>query len=81
MFQGFCIVPPISPWDEKHREDIEMDTARRTIGATEAEAWHIWVRAGIDNLDRGEISRRIQYWHDRGYRVKPICLEFTDPTP
>jgi hypothetical protein len=82
MFEGFGIVPPISPWDEKHREIIEMDMARRTVGATEAEAWRIWVvRPGSGILTPGEVSRRIQFWHDRGYRVKPIRIEFTNPTP
>lgn len=71
----YCIVPPIRPWDEKHRDAIELDLARRTIGATAAESWRIHVRAGIDSIDHGEFSRRVQHWHDRGYRVRKIAVE------
>ncbi|ARB06173.1 hypothetical protein FDH38_gp119 [Dinoroseobacter phage vB_DshS-R5C] len=76
---GFVIVPPISPWDEKHRDAIELDNAMRTFGRTSAEAWRIHVRAGLDNLDSGEVSRRIQHWHDRGYRVREATLTIEAP--
>lgn len=36
MFTGYAIIPPVSPWDEKHKDAIQLDNARRTIGATEA---------------------------------------------
>lgn len=71
----YCIVPPMSPWDEKHRAEIELDLARRTIGETAAESWRILVRAGIDGIDHMEFSRRVQHWHDRGYRVRRIAVE------
>lgn len=72
MTQFYCIVPPVSPWDEKFREAIEMDLARRTIGATAAEAWRIHV--GGAGIDHGEFSRRVQHWWDLGYRVRKIAL-------
>lgn len=77
-FEGYAIVPPISPWDEKHRELIEIDNAIRTIGKTAAEAWSIHCRVGTDGLDHQERARRVQHWHDRGYRVRRVRLEFID---
>lgn len=71
MTQFYCIVPPVSPWDEKFREAIEMDLARRTIGASSAEAWRILIGAGIDHR---EFSRHVQHWYDLGYRVRKITL-------
>lgn len=76
MFSGYAIVPPVSQWDKKCREAIQMDNARRTIGETEAEAWAIHCRFGLDNVPRSEQSRHIQHWHDRGYRVVPVRVEF-----
>ena len=78
MFNGFAIIPPVSPWDEKHKEAIQMDNARRTIGATEAEAWAIHCRFGLDNVPILEKSRRIQHWHDRGYRVVAVRIEIIE---
>ncbi len=77
-YEGYAIVPPISPWDEKHREAIEMDTAKRTIGGTPGEAWSIYVRRGLDSIDETEMTRRVQHWHDRGYRLRKVRLEFID---
>ncbi len=74
-FEGYAIIPPISPWDEKHSENIKMDLARRTIGATPGEAWSIQCRRGHDQIDAQEMTRRVQYWHDRGYRLSRVKLE------
>lgn len=74
-WQGYAIVGPVSPWDEKHRDAIEMDGARRTIGATPGEAWSIQCRRGLDSIDHGEFSRRVQHWHDRGYRLRRVTIE------
>jgi hypothetical protein len=74
-FEGYAIIPPVSPWDEKHRQEIEMDLARRTIGATPGEAWAIQCRRGLDAIDSQEMSRRVQHWHDRGYRLTKVRLE------
>lgn len=80
VMHGYAIVPPISPWDEPHRNAIELDVAKRTVGHTPAEAWRLHCRAGLDGLDAGELSRRIQFWHDRGYRVVPIKLSIEKET-
>lgn len=71
---GYVIVPPISPWDEKHRDAIELDHAKRTFGQTPEEAWGIHCRRGMDAIDAQEFSRRVQHWHDRGYRVRDAKL-------
>ena len=71
---GYAIVPPVSPWDRKHADAIRLDNAIGTFGRTESEAWSRMVRAGIDRIDMGERARRIQHWHDRGYRVVPATL-------
>ena len=75
-FTGYAIIPPVSPWDEKHKEAIQMDNARRTIGETEAEAWHRHCQFGPRNTPKSEQSRIIQHWHDRGYRVVAVRVEF-----
>lgn len=76
MLERYAIVPPISPWEEPYREEIEMDLACRTIGSSSGEAWRIHCQRGQGTLEPGELSRRIQYWFDLGYRVKKIRLEF-----
>jgi hypothetical protein len=75
VFHGFAVVPPVSPWDEQHRGEIEVDLARRTIGATAAEAWRAHCRMAGETFDPLEFSRRVQFWHDRGYRVRKIRFE------
>lgn len=77
-FQGYAIIPPISPWDEKHREEIQMDSARRTIGATPGEAWSIHCQRGVDRLDHQEFGQRVQHWHDRGYRLVRVSLSIVE---
>lgn len=78
MFEGYAIVPPISPWDEPHRAEIEIDHARRTIGKTPGEAWSIHCLRGVDNIDAHEMSRRVQHWHDRGYRLRRVRVELIE---
>jgi len=78
---GYAIVCPVSPWDEKHTAEIQLDHAKRTIGYTAGEAWSIHCRRGLDSIDAGELSRRIQHWHDRGYRVVRVALEILPTTP
>jgi len=77
----YAIVPPVSPWDEKHKELIHLDHARRTIGATPGEAWNIQCRRGLDALTAQETSRRVQYWMDIGYRLVEIELAITSTPP
>ena len=77
MFEGYAIIPTVlSPWDNRHKEEIQMDNARRTIGSTEAEAWFFHCQFGVRSTPKREQSRIIQHWHDRGYRVVPIQLIF-----
>jgi len=49
-----------------------------SIAETEAYAWrkHIGIREGVETAwDGREISRRIQAWFDKGYRVKAITIK------
>jgi hypothetical protein len=72
--EGFAIVGPVSPWDAKHTDAIRLDNAKSTFGQTAGEAWSRQIReygAGFDPLER---SRRIQHWHDRGYRLVKATL-------
>lgn len=59
--------------------DLDFDRAiemgMSSIAPTAAYAWrkHIGIREGVENSwDNREISRRIQAWFDKGYRVKAI---------
>ena len=48
-----------------------------SVAETEAMAWrkHVGIREGIEaSWDSREISRRIQAWFDKGYRVKRITI-------
>ena len=73
VVDGFVIVPPLSPWDEKHRDEIWSYFPPSTFGRTEAEAWRR--HANFPHGDAGEFSRRVQHWHDNGYRVKRARME------
>lgn len=67
---GFVIVPPLSPWDEKHEDEIIPDMSYHNFGKTATEAWlrHMQTKNDLD------FSRKVQYWHDRGYRLKRATL-------
>lgn len=61
--------------------DLNFEDALRmglsSIAETETMAWrkHIGIREGIEvSWDNREISRRIQAWFDKGYRVKRITI-------
>ena len=72
--EGFAIVGPVRPWDEKHADAIRLDSAKSTFGQTAGEAWSKKIRedgAGFDPIER---SRRVQHWHDRGYRLVKATL-------
>ena len=73
--EGFVIVPPLAAWDEKHRDEIWSYLSPGSFGRTEAEAWrrHIQHPHG----DAGEFASKVQFWHDRGYRVKSAVMEIT----
>lgn len=76
---GYAIVGPVSSWDEKHRDAIELDGARQTFGRTPGEAWAIQCRRGKDAIDAQEMTRRTQFWHDRGYRLRRATLTLHAP--
>lgn len=72
--KGFAIVGPVRTWDKKHGDEIRLDNAKQTFGETMFEAWSKQIRedgAGFDPMER---SRRVQHWHDRGYRLVRATL-------
>lgn len=71
--EGFVIVPPISPWNEKHRDEIWGYLSPNTFGRTEAESWRRHVRH--PHGDAGEFAQKVQHWLDQGYRVKRARME------
>lgn len=72
---GFVIVPPLNPWDEKNKDKIWLDMAYTTFEPKEAHAWNRFIGYAHGDPDR---SIKIQYWHDRGYRLKKATLEIID---
>ena len=72
--EGFAIVGPVSPWDQKHADAIRLFNAKQTFAETAGEAWSRQIRedgAGFDPIER---SRRVQHWHDSGYRLVKATL-------
>lgn len=61
---GFIIQPPVS-------DAACFGYAYRTFGLTAQEAWIHHCCTFHDDLD---ISRKIQDWHDRGYRLREAIL-------
>lgn len=66
MRELFMIVPPIDYWDKKLEEEIYFDVGLMTIAKTAGEAWR--------KQTRGDMSK-VQFWHDRGYRLKRLKVE------
>lgn len=75
---GWVIVPPLSPWDIKHKDKIWLETSYGTFAQTAGEAWRKHCQTNLVHLDKGELSIRIQRWHDKGYRAKRARLEICD---
>jgi hypothetical protein len=73
--EGYVIVGPISSWDEKHREQIIADTAFQSFGKTPYETWLRHLGGWREGFDRGDMSRRVQFYFDRGYRLKKATME------
>lgn len=46
-----------------------------TFATTTVRAWRAHVGPNVDEMD---ISTRIQFWHDRGYRVKRATMEIQE---
>jgi len=72
VVKGFVIVPPLSPWDEKHRDKIWAYMGPSSFARSEAEAWRRWHFKGGSPQ---EFSQHVQYWFKRGYRVKAATME------
>jgi hypothetical protein len=72
---GYVIVGPISPWDEKYRDQIIADTAFQSFGKSPHEAWMRHLGGYRPDFDKGDTSRRIQFYFDRGYRLKKATME------
>jgi hypothetical protein len=71
VLEGYVIVPPLSPWDEKHASKIIPDLAYRSFHITSAGAWSQHCQTAVTDLN---FSKKVQAWHDRGYRLKKARL-------
>jgi hypothetical protein len=67
---GFVIVPPLNPWD-KNNKDIVPHMSYDTFGLTATEAW---ARHAQAQPSEDDFSRRVQAWHDKGYRLREATL-------
>jgi hypothetical protein len=72
---GYVVVPPLNPWDEKHKEQIWLGLSYSTFSATAHGAWQKHGRIEYGDPDR---SKKIQHWHNIGYRIKKATLEIHD---
>jgi hypothetical protein len=68
---GYVIVPPLSPWDEKNKDKIIPDMSCHTFGKTATEAWSRQSHTSPMDID---FSTKVQTWHDKGYRLKKAKL-------
>lgn len=71
--EGFVIIPPLSKWDDKHKEEIIGSLAYHSFGKTAAEAWKRYIHP-TQYQDDNDFSIKVQRWHDLGYRVKQARL-------
>lgn len=72
---GYVIVGPVSPWDEKYREQIIADTSFQSFGKSPHEAWMRHLGGWRPDFDKGDMSRCVQFYFDRGYRLKKATME------
>ena len=72
---GFVIVSPVNAWNEKNKEKIWLEMGYGSFEKTEAYAWNRFMNLIPGDPDR---PRKVQYWHDKGYRVKRATLEIID---
>ena len=72
----YYIVPPISPWDEDNRLEIYTLNLASTLSGTPANAWAKFLRSYV-HTDK-DYSQKVQWWHDRGYRVKTCKVIIED---
>jgi hypothetical protein len=76
--EGYVIVGPISPWDKRYREEIIGDTAFQSFGKTPYETWMRHLGGWREDFNRGDMSRRVQHYFDRGYRLKKATMVIED---
>lgn len=69
---GFVIVDPISPWDEKNKELIWTGLGHKTFSLTASGAW--MRHSGMPVYDSMKVNR----WIDGGYRLKKATLIIED---
>lgn len=61
----FIITTPVSPWNEKNEELIQLDMGISTMSRTAGDAWRKHTR---------NYMSKVQYWHDRGYRLRRVSV-------
>ncbi len=69
--EGYVIVPPLSPWDEKHAHKIIPEVSYNSFSTTSYSTWAKHCNLPTTHED---FSKRVQSWHDRGYRLKDAKL-------
>ena len=71
--EGFVIVPPLSKWDEKHKDKIIASLSHCSFGTTTIEAWKRLIHPS--NYEYEDFSIIVQRWHDKGWRPVKAKLE------
>lgn len=74
--EGYVIVPPLSPWDQHHKEEIWLSMSYGSFGRTPVEAWKRSIHSSQHNVL--DFSVIVQRWFDRGYRVKKATIEILE---
>jgi len=72
---GYVIVPPLSKWEVQHADKIIPEMSYNTFDNTTAGAWEKHTNTFRNDHD---FSKRVQAWHDRGYRLKKATLTIHD---
>ncbi len=73
--EGYVIVGPVSAWNEKYRDQIIADTSFQSFGKSPHEAWTRHLGGWRPEFDKGDMSRRVQFYFDRGYRLRKATME------
>lgn len=78
--EGYMVVPPVSSWDKNKKLDIWLDMGYTNFGKTPAEAWRRFIGpySMEDVEDRSAFGRKVQFWFDRGYRIKKATIGIYD---
>lgn len=76
--EGFVIVPPLSKWDEKHKDEIIASLSHCSFGRTTTEAWKRLIHPS--NYEYEDFSIIVQRWHDKGWRPVKAKLEIYNGT-